>query len=97
MSESLVVACDLEETVAEVLTQLVQDGGEMPVELLQEQVELHLEYSEGSLSKWQNFLGSRFREIFKSENPVSQRTRRRYSAPLAPRLLRLLCRTPLCA
>ena len=54
MSESLVVACDLEETVAEVLTQLVQDGGEMPVELLQEQVELHLEYSEGSLSNWQN-------------------------------------------
>ena len=48
---------DVEETVTQVLTQLVQDGGEedqMSVELLQEQVELNLGYSEGSLSKWQN-------------------------------------------
>ena len=74
MSESLVVACDLEETVAEVLTQLVQDGGEMPVELLQEQVELHLEYSEGSLSNWQNFLTSRLRDFFKYKNPESVNT-----------------------
>ena len=72
MSESLVVACDVEETFTQVLTQLVQDGGDedqMSVELLQEQVELNLEYSGGSLSKWQNFLGRRLRE--KSKKPVS--------------------------
>ena len=59
MSESLVDASDVQETVTPVLTQLVQDGGDedqMSVELLQEQVELHLEYAEGSLSKWQKFL-----------------------------------------
>ena len=28
MSESLVVSCDLEETVTQVLTQIVQDGGD---------------------------------------------------------------------
>ena len=40
MSESLVDASDVEETVTQVLTQLVQDGGEedqMSVEFLQEQ------------------------------------------------------------
>ena len=58
MSESLVDSSDVEETVTQVLTQCVQDGDDedqMSVELLQEQVEL--EYSEGSLRKWQNFLG----------------------------------------
>ena len=53
MSESLVVTCDVE-TVSQVLTQFLQDGGDedqMLVELVQEQVELYLEYSEGSLSK----------------------------------------------
>jgi len=58
MSESLVDVSDVEETVTQVLTQRVQDGDDedqMSVELLQEQVEL--EYSEGSLRKWQNFLG----------------------------------------
>ena len=48
MSGSLVVACDVEETVTQVLTQLVEDGGDedqMSVELLQEQVEFHLVYS----------------------------------------------------
>jgi hypothetical protein len=48
MSEALVVACDVEETVIQVLTQLVEDSGDedqMSVEFLQEQVELHLEYS----------------------------------------------------
>ena len=59
MSESLRVdSSDVEETVTQVLTQRVQDGDDedqMSVELLQEQVEL--EYSEGSLRKWQNFLG----------------------------------------
>jgi hypothetical protein len=58
MSESLVDVSDVEETVTQVLTQRVQDGDDedqMSVELLQEQVEL--EYSEGSLRKWQNFFG----------------------------------------
>ena len=48
MSESIVDASHVEEIVTQVLTQLVQDGGDedqMSVELLQEQVELHLEYS----------------------------------------------------
>jgi hypothetical protein len=74
MSESVVHASDVEETVTQVLTQLVQDGGDedqMSVELLQEQVELHLEYVAGSLSKWQNFLGCRLRDFFKSKNPAS--------------------------
>jgi len=55
MSESLVDASDVEETVTEVLAQLVRDGGEqaqISVEWLQKQVELQLEYSEGSLSRW---------------------------------------------
>ena len=56
MSVSLVDSSHVEETVNQVLTQLVQDGdGEDPkmsVELLQEQVEVYLEYAEGSLSKW---------------------------------------------
>ena len=62
MSESLVDPPDVEETVTQVLTELVQDGDDkdqMSVELLQEQVELRLEYSEGSSSKWRNFLGRR--------------------------------------
>ncbi len=62
MSESLVDSPDVEETVTQVLTKLVQDGedeDQMSVEFLQEQVELRLEYSEGSLRKWQNFLGNR--------------------------------------
>ena len=46
----------------------------MSVELLQEQVELHLEYSEESLTKCQNFLGHRLRDFFKSKNPVSVHT-----------------------
>ena len=47
MSESIVDAADVEETVTQVLTQFAQGGGEqaaMSVKLLQEQVELHLEY-----------------------------------------------------
>ena len=78
MSESIVDASHVEEIVTQVLTQFVQDGGDedqMSVELLQEQVELHLEYSEESLTKCQNFLGHRLRDFFKSKNP-SQRSRR---------------------
>ena len=62
MSESLGVASDVEETVTEVLAQLVRDDGEqaqMSVEWLKEQVELHLEYSDGSLIRWKNRLTSR--------------------------------------
>ena len=47
MSESLVDASDVEETVTEVLAQLVRDGGEQAqtsVEWLQKQVELQLDY-----------------------------------------------------
>jgi hypothetical protein len=47
MSESAIDADNVEETVTQVLTQFVQDGGEqaaMSVQLLQEQVELHLTY-----------------------------------------------------
>ena len=49
MSESLVDTSDVDETVTQVLIQFVQDGGDadqMSVELIQEQVELCLEYSE---------------------------------------------------
>jgi hypothetical protein len=49
MLESLVDTSDVDETVTQVLTQFVQDGGDadqMSVELIQEQVELCLEYSE---------------------------------------------------
>ena len=48
MSESQVDTSHVEETVKEVLTQLVQDGGDqdqMSVQLLQEQVEMHLGYN----------------------------------------------------
>ena len=47
MSESIVDASHVEEIVTQVLTQIVQDGDDedqMSVELVQEQVELHLEY-----------------------------------------------------
>ena len=74
MSESAVDADDVEETVTQVLTQFVQDGGKqiaMSVQLLQEQVELHLAYAAGSLSKWHNFLGGRSRDFLKSKNPAS--------------------------
>ena len=77
MSESIVDASHVEEIVTQVLTQLVQDGGDedqMSVELLQEQVELHLEYDSGSLSKWHNFLGRTLRDFFKSKNPASVHT-----------------------
>ena len=77
MSESIVDASHVEEIVTQVLTQLVQDGDDedqMSVELLQEQVELHLEYDSGSLSKWHNFLGRTFRDFFKSKNPASVQT-----------------------
>jgi hypothetical protein len=63
----------VEETVNEVLTQLVQDGGDedqMSVQLLQEQVEMLLGYDEGSLSKWHNFLGRALRDFFKSKTPA---------------------------
>jgi hypothetical protein len=62
MSESVVDTADVEETVTRVLTHFVQDGGdqtEMSVEFLQKQMELHLEYAPGTLSKWHNFLGGR--------------------------------------
>ncbi len=66
MSESQVDASHVEETVTQVLTQLVKDGGgedQMSVELLQEQVELNLGYAAGSLSKWHNFLGPKLRDF----------------------------------
>jgi len=58
MSESTVNVSHVEEIVTQVLTQLVQDGGDedqMSVEFLQEQVELHLEYDAGSWIKRYNF------------------------------------------
>ena len=63
-----------QESVTQVLTLFVQHGGDqdqMSVDLLQEQVELHLEYAEGSLSKWQNFLRGKMRAFFHSKNPAS--------------------------
>ena len=54
MSESVVDNADVEQTVTQVLTHFVQRGDEkatMSVQLLQEQVEIHLGYDEGSLSK----------------------------------------------
>jgi hypothetical protein len=54
MSESVVDADDVEETVTQVLTHFVEGGVEEPamsVQLLQEQVELHLEYAAGSLKR----------------------------------------------
>ena len=77
MSESIVDASHVEEIVTQVLTQFVQDGDDedqMSVELLQEQVELHLEYDSGSLSKWHNSLGHTLRDFFNSKNPVSVHT-----------------------
>ncbi len=47
MSESVVDADDVEETVTQVLTHFVQGGDEqvaMSVQLLQEQVEMHLSW-----------------------------------------------------
>ncbi len=77
MSESVVNADDVEESVTQVLTHFVQGGGEqaaMSVQLLAEQVEIDLEYDEGSLSKWHNFLGRTLRDFFKSKNPASVQT-----------------------
>ena len=54
MSESVVDPANVEETVTQVLTQFVQGGGEEPamsVQLPQEQVEFHLEYATGSLTR----------------------------------------------
>jgi len=42
--------------------------------LLAEQVEIDLEYDEGSLSKWHNFLGRTLRDFFKSKNPAPVHT-----------------------
>ena len=73
MSESVVNAGDVEESVTQVLTHFVQGGGEqaaMSVQLLAEQVEIDLEYDEGSLSKWHNFLGRTLSDFFKSKNPA---------------------------
>ena len=64
MSESVVDAADVEETVTQVLTQFVQGGREqttMSVQLLQEQVEIQLGYDQRSLNKWHNFLRHPFR------------------------------------
>jgi hypothetical protein len=78
MSESSVYASDVEETVTQVLTQFVQGGGEqaaMSVELLQEQVELRLEYAAGFLSKCQNFLEWKITQFFSvKESRVSAHT-----------------------
>jgi hypothetical protein len=54
MSESVVNAGDVEDSVTQVLTHFVQGGGEqavMSVQLLAQQVEIDLGYDEGSLSK----------------------------------------------
>ena len=77
MSESVVDAGDVEESVTQVLTHFVQGGDEwatMSVQLLQDQVEIDLGYDEGSLSKWHNFLGRTLRDFFKSKNPASVHT-----------------------
>ncbi len=78
MSVSLVDSSHVEETVNQVLTQFVQDGDgedlEVSVEFLQivqEQVELHLEYAKGSLTKCQNFLLFTMCAFVQSKNPVS--------------------------
>ncbi len=58
MSESVVDVADVEETVTRVLTHFVQVGDEqdeMSVEFLQKQMELHLEYVGGTLSKWKKW------------------------------------------
>ena len=67
MSESLVVPSDVHQTVTEVLGRLVLDDlkqTDITVKLLQEQVELNLGYSEGSLIKWHNALSTTIREFF---------------------------------
>ena len=74
MSSSLVVSSDVDETITEVLTQLVLEGEEqaqtqISVKLLQEQVELNLGYSEGSLNKWHNTLSTVIREFFRGVQP----------------------------
>jgi hypothetical protein len=80
MSESLVVPSDVHQTVTEVLEQLVLDDfkqTDITVKLLQEQVELNLGYSEGSLNKWHNALSTAIREFFRgvqSKNPPSLQT-----------------------
>ena len=77
MSESVVNAGDVEESVTQVLAHFVQGGGEqaaMSVQLLAEQVEIDLGYEKGSLSKWHNFLGRTLRDFFKSKNPASVHT-----------------------
>ena len=73
MSESVVDAADVEETVTQVLTHFVQGGGEqvaMSVQLLQEQVEIQLGYDQGSLSKWHNFLGHTLRDFSGAADPI---------------------------
>ena len=73
MSESVVDAAEVEETVTQVLTHFVQGGGEqaaMSVQLLQEQVEIQLGYDQGSLSKWYNFLRHTLRDFFGAEGPI---------------------------
>ena len=68
MSESLVVPSDVHQTVTEVLGRLVQDDlkqTDITVKMLQEQVELNLGYSEGSLNKWHNALSTVIREFFR--------------------------------
>ena len=80
MSESLVVPSDVHQTVTEVLGQLVLDDlkqTDITVKLLQEQVELNLGYSEGSLNKWHNALSTAIREFFRGvqwKNPPSLQT-----------------------
>ena len=73
MSESVVDATDVEETVTQVLTHFVQGGGDqtvMSMQLLQEEVEIHLGYDQGSLSKWYNFLRHTLRDFFGAEGPI---------------------------
>jgi hypothetical protein len=67
MSESVVNAGDVEESVTQVLTHFVQGGGEqvaMSVQLLQGQVEIDLGYDQGSLNKCHNFLRHTLRDLF---------------------------------
>ena len=73
MSESVVDATDVEETVTQVLTHFVQGGDEqaaMSVQLLQDQVEIDLGYDQGSLNKWHNFLGHTSRDFFGAAGPI---------------------------
>jgi hypothetical protein len=72
MSESVVGAGDVEETVTQVLTHFVQGGVErtaMSVQLVQDQVEIDLGYDQGSLKKWHNFVGRTFRDFFRRRRP----------------------------